>query len=219
MGAGVLPLRQRLSSGCVGGATNLHVRSKKKAILSCAALRDGSSSLYRERIMNREFTAQFIKMLTNLDQLLVKAAAHAESKKCDVNNFFGDRLIVDMLPLSKQVLICCESAKACVATASHSDNPSFADEPATMADLRGRIQATIDFLKGHLESDYSAFESGKYFPYWANGKWMDGKTCFYEYGLPNFYFHLTMTYALLRRAGVELGKGDYLGALAFHQPE
>ena len=169
--------------------------------------------------MNREFTAQFIKMLANLDRLLVKATAHAEAKGYDVDNFFGDRLIVDMFPLSKQVLICCESAKACVATASHSDNPGFADEPHTMADLRGRIQATIAFLTSKLDADYSEFESGKYAPYWAHGKWMDGKTCFYEYALPNFYFHLTMTYALLRRAGVELGKGDYLGALAFHQPD
>ena len=73
--------------------------------------------------MNRDIAAQFIKMLTNLDQCLAKAEAHAEAKKFNVDNFFNERLIVDMLPLSKQVLICCDSARAVVATASLSEPP------------------------------------------------------------------------------------------------
>lgn len=84
--------------------------------------------------MNRDITAQFIKMLTNLDHCLAKAEAHAAAKQFNVDNFFGDRLIVDMLPLSKQVLICCDSARAVVATASHSEQPAMGDDPKTMAD-------------------------------------------------------------------------------------
>ncbi|VEG98447.1 Uncharacterized protein conserved in bacteria [Aeromonas encheleia] len=167
----------------------------------------------RERTMNRDITAQFIKMLTNLDGCLAKAATHAEAKKFNVDNFFGERLIVDMLPLSKQVLICCDSARAVVATASHSEMPVMGDEPKTMADLRTHVEKTIAFLQSKLDADYGRFESGHYFPYWAGGKGMDGKTCVHEYGIPNFYFHLTMTYALLRQAGVDLGKKDYLGGL------
>lgn len=163
--------------------------------------------------MNRDIAAQFIKMLTNLDHCLAKAAEHAEAKKFNVDNFFGDRLIVDMLPFSKQVLICCDAARACVATASHSDVPVLGDDPKTMADLRAHVEKTIAYLQSKLDADFSQFESGRYAPHWAGGKAMDGHTCVHEYAIPNFYFHLTMVYALLRRAGVDLGKRDYLGAL------
>ncbi|MGL6375332.1 DUF1993 domain-containing protein [Aeromonas hydrophila] len=160
--------------------------------------------------MNRDIVAQFIKMLTNLDQCLAKAEAHAAAKKFNVENFFGDRLIVDMLPFSKQVLICCDSARA---TASLSEPPVLGDDPKTMADLRAHLAKTLTYLQSKLDADFSQYASGHYYPYWAGGKGMDGYTCVHEYGIPNFYFHLTMTYALLRKAGVELGKGDYLGAI------
>lgn len=163
--------------------------------------------------MNRDIVAQFIKMLTNLDQCLAKAEAHAAAKKFNVENFFGDRLIVDMLPLAKQVQICCDSARAVVATASLSEPPVLGDDPKTMADLRAHVAKTLTYLQSKLGADFSQYASGHYTPYWAGGKGMDGHTCVHEYGIPNFYFHLTMTYALLRKAGVELGKGDYLGAI------
>lgn len=163
--------------------------------------------------MNREIAAQFIKMLTNLDHCLAKAGAHAEAKQFNVENFFGERLIVDMLPLSVQVRICCDTARSVVATASLSEAPAKAEEPKTMADLHALIGQTIAYLQSKLDADFSQYASGKYFPYWAGGKGMDGQTCVHEYGIPNFYFHLTMTYALLRQAGVELGKKDYLGGL------
>ena len=163
--------------------------------------------------MNREIAAQFIKMLTNLDQCLAKVEAHAAAKKFNVENFFNERLIVDMLPLSKQVLICCDSARALVATASLSEPPVLGDDPKTMADLRAHVAKTIVYLQSKLEADFSQYASGHYYPYWAGGKGMDGHSCVHEYGIPNFYFHLTMTYALLRQAGVDLGKRDYLGGL------
>ncbi|MGY3895224.1 DUF1993 domain-containing protein [Aeromonas enterica] len=163
--------------------------------------------------MNRDIAAQFIKMLTNLDHCLTKAAAHAEAKQFNVENFFNERLIVDMLPFSKQVLICCDSARAVVATASHSELPAMGDDPKTMADLQAHIGKTIAFLQSRLDADFSQFASGQYFPYWAGGKSMDGHACVHEYGIPNFYFHLSMAYALLRQAGVDLGKRDYLGGL------
>ncbi|HAU4905093.1 TPA: DUF1993 domain-containing protein, partial [Aeromonas hydrophila] len=87
------------------------------------------------------------------------------------------------------------------------------DDPKTMADLRAHLAKTLTYLQSKLDADFSQYASGHYYPYWAGGKGMDGYTCVHEYGIPNFYFHLTMTYALLRKAGVELGKGDYLGAI------
>ena len=130
-----------------------------------------------------------------------------------MENFFNERLIVDMLPLAKQVLICCDSARAVVATASLSEPPVLGDDPKTMADLRAHVAKTIVYLQSKLEADFSQYASGHYYTYWAGGKGMDGHTCVHEYGIPNFYFHLTMTYALLRQAGVDLGKRDYLGGL------
>ena len=163
--------------------------------------------------MNRDIAAQFIKMLTNLDHCLAKAETHAEAKHFNVENFFGERLIVDMLPLSKQVLICCDAARACVATASLTEPPALGDDPKTMADLRAHVGKTLAYLEGMLEADFSRYQSGRYLPHWAGGKGMDGHTCVFEYAIPNFYFHLTMTYALLRKAGVDLGKRDYLGGI------
>ena len=162
--------------------------------------------------MNRDIAAQFIKMLTNLDLCLAKAAAHAEAKQFNVENFFGDRLIVDMLPLSKQVLICCDSARTCVATASHGEQPVMGDEPRTMADLRAHAAKTIAYLQSKLDADYSQYASARYVPHWAGGKVMDGHTCIHEYGIPNFYFHVTTAYNILRANGVEVGKTDFLGA-------
>ena len=163
--------------------------------------------------MNRDIAAQFIKMLTNLDQCLAKAEAHAEAKKFNVDNFFNERLIVDMLPLSKQVLICCDSARAVVATASLSEPPVLGMIPRPWRICAPTWPRPSPTCKASWRPDFSQYASGHYYPYWAGGKGMDGHSCVHEYGIPNFYFHLTMTYALLRQAGVDLGKRDYLGGL------
>ncbi len=114
--------------------------------------------------MNREIAAQFIKMLTNLDHCLAKAEAHATAKKFNVENFFNERLIVDMLPLAKQVLICCDSARAVVATASLSEPPVLGDDPKTMADLRAHVAKTLTYLQSKLDADFSQHASGHYTP-------------------------------------------------------
>lgn len=114
--------------------------------------------------MNREIAAQFIKMLTNLDHCLAKAEAHAAAKKFNVENFFNERLIVDMLPLAKQVLICCDSARAVVATASLSEPPVLGDDPKTMADLRAHVAKTLTYLQSKLDADFSQYASGHYTP-------------------------------------------------------
>lgn len=165
--------------------------------------------------MNQKIVAQMIKMLENLDGLLLKATQQADAKKFDVNNYLSERLIVDMLPLSKQIQITCDNAKLCVARLSHSEAPKFEDNEKTMPEFRERIKKTIDFLKTKIEADYSKFESAKFEPTWMNGQWMDGEDYFYQFAIPNFYFHMTTAYAILRKCGVEIGKSDYMGHLPF----
>lgn len=165
--------------------------------------------------MNKHIVLQFIKMLNNLDGLLVKATQHADAKKYDVNNLLNERLIVDMFPLSKQIQIACDNAKLATARMSFSEAPKFEDNEKTIAELRERIKKTTDWLKTKVEADFSNYKEAKYDPVWMKGKWLDGETYFNEYVLANFYFHVTTAYAILRKSGVELGKGDYLGALNF----
>lgn len=167
--------------------------------------------------MNKKFVEQYIKMLNNLDGLLVKAAAHADAHKFDVNNFVTDRLAIDMLPFSRQIQIACDTAKLAVASFSHSEAPKFEDNEKTMLELRERIKKTVDFLKSKVEADYSKYKEAKYAPKWAEGKWLDGESYFYEHAIPNFYFHVQTAYAILRSRGVSVGKGDYIGALNFQK--
>ena len=113
--------------------------------------------------MNRDIVAQFIKMLTNLDQCLAKAEAHAAAKKFNVENFYGDRLIVDMLPFSKQVLICCDSARAVVATASLSEPPVLGMTPRPWR-ICVPVAKTLTYLQSKLDADFSQYASGHYYP-------------------------------------------------------
>ena len=158
---------------------------------------------------------QFIKELENLDGLLAKATQHADAKKMDVNNFLTERLITDMLPFTKHIQSACDTAKMCVALLSHTEAPKFEDNEKTMPELRERIKKTVDFLKTKIEADYSKYQTAKYVPHWAGGAYLEGEAYFYEYAIPNFYFHMTTAYAILRKAGVQIGKGDFLGTIDF----
>ncbi len=168
--------------------------------------------------MNKQHVIEFIKMLNNLEAIMAKTAVHADTKKFDVNNFLSERLIADMLPFSKQVQIACDGAKFCAAYMSHTTPPKFEDNEKTWTELRARVVKTVDYLKTMVEADYSKFKEAKVAPSWAGGQWLNGEEYFYEMALPNFYFHMTTAYALLRKSGVEIGKGDFLGALNFKKP-
>ncbi len=168
--------------------------------------------------MNTEHVKQFIKMLNNLDGLMVKAAAYADQRKFDVNNFMTDRLAPNMLSFTSQVQMTCDAAKYCVAYMSETKAPTFEDVEKTWEQLRERISKTTEYLKTMVEADYSKFKTVKVAPVWAQGRWLNGDEQFYQLALPNFYFHMTACYMLLRKAGVELGKGDFLGSLDFKPP-
>ena len=155
----------------------------------------------------------FIRMLSNLQQWLDKAQAHAEARKFDPANFAGLRLAPDMLPLNRQVQIASDAAKACMARLAGVDVPSWDDKEVTLADLRARVQKTIDYVQSFNAAQIDGSE-GKQITIprrTSEPLVLDGESFLKHYALPNLYFHITTTYALLRQGGVEIGKADYLG--------
>ncbi len=153
-----------------------------------------------------------VHMLRNLDHFLNKAQAHAETKKFDPANLLGTRLAPDMLPLTRQVLIACDAAKNGVARLSGVEAPKFDDTESTIAELKARIQKTIDYLSSVPADKLDGTEDKDItFPIGKDAtRTMKGEAYLRHWMLPNFFFHTTTAYALLRHNGVELGKSDYL---------
>ncbi|MCQ4272844.1 DUF1993 domain-containing protein [Pseudomonas kuykendallii] len=156
----------------------------------------------------------FVRMFGNLSAILDKAAAFAEAKKIDPSVLVNARLAVDMLPLSKQVQIASDAAKGAGARLTGSDVPSFADTETTFPELQARIAKTVDFLKGLDAAQFDGSESKEIVLTLAKGEvTFKGDAYLLNFVLPNFYFHMTTAYAILRHNGLDLGKMDYLGAL------
>jgi len=155
----------------------------------------------------------FVRMFTNLLAWLDKAEAHAAARKFDSANYLGLRLAPDMLPFTRQIQIASDAAKACMARLAGVDAPSWEDKEASFADLRARVQKTIDYVKGFTPAQIDGSEARTIsVPRRAGDPLQfEGEVYLKHYALPNFYFHLTTAYALLRHAGVEVGKADYLG--------
>jgi uncharacterized protein len=155
----------------------------------------------------------FIRMLGNLQNWLDKAQAHAEARKFDPNNFIGLRLAPDMLPLNKQVQIASDMAKGCMGRLAGAELPKWDDNEATLAELRARAQKTIDYVKSFNAAQIDGSEGREITIPTRAGEPLkfDGETYLKHYALPNFYFHVTTAYALLRHGGVVIGKSDYLG--------
>jgi hypothetical protein len=152
-------------------------------------------------------------MLGNLLAWLDKAEAHAVARKFDPNNFLQLRLAPDMLPFARQIQIASDSAKGCVCRLSGTANPKWEDNEATLDDLRQRIRRTIELVRSVPAAQIDGSESREVTVPLRNRDPLkfDGETYLRHWALPNFYFHVTAAYALLRQAGVELGKSDYLG--------
>lgn len=151
--------------------------------------------------------------LKSLAAVLKKAEAHCEARKIKPDVLVGFRLFPDMLPLSSQVQLASDFAKGVGARLSATANPSYADEEKTFADLQTRIAKTIAFLE---TLDQKAFDGAATRMVKVRlsrdvEKDMTGAEYFNRYALPNFYFHMTTAYNILRHNGVELGKGDFLG--------
>ncbi len=154
----------------------------------------------------------FAHMLGNLDAWLARAQAHAEAKKFDPAVLGAARLAPDMLPLAKQVQIASDTAKFCVARLAGVDAPKFDDTETTLGELRERVRKTIAFVESVPAAKIDGSDAREVSVPRRDGPLvLQGQTYLERYATPNFYFHLAMTYALLRHNGVELGKADYLG--------
>ena len=152
--------------------------------------------------------------LTNLSAILDKAASHEEAKKVDPKVIPQARLIADMLPLSAQIQIACDTAKGAAARLAGVDAPKHADTEATLAELKARVAKTLDFIKTIKPEQLNGAESREIvlqFP--QTTLKFTGINYLTNFVLPNFFFHVTTAYALLRKNGVDLGKRDFLGPI------
>jgi hypothetical protein len=157
-------------------------------------------------------TEPFIHMLGNLSNILGKAAAHAEAKKIESGVLEGLRVTPDMFTLARQVMLTCDFAKNSCARLAGVEPPRFEDTEKTLAELQGRIAKTIDYLKTLTPAQMEGAEQRKItLPLRTRTLEMDGLPFIRKWTIPNFYFHLTTTYALLRGVGVDIGKQDFLG--------
>ena len=153
----------------------------------------------------------FVRNLQNLLTWLDKAQAHADARGFDAVNYLQLRLAPDMLPFIKQIQIASDTAKGCVARLAGVDIPKWDDNESTLEELRSRIRRTIDFVQGFDEVRLAGGDTREVLLTLRSGEVRFAGQRFLEHwALPNFYFHVTTAYALLRHAGVELGKADYL---------
>jgi uncharacterized protein len=154
----------------------------------------------------------FTLTLNNLAAILGKAADHAASKKVDPKVFPTARLIIDMLPLSSQIQIACDTAKGAAARLAGIEVPSHPDTETTLNELEGRVVKTLDFIKTIKPEQLQGAETREIVLQLPQSALkFTGVTYLTNFALPNFYFHATTAYVLLRKNGVDLGKRDFLG--------
>jgi uncharacterized protein len=155
----------------------------------------------------------FARMFGNTLAWLDKAQAHAQARKFDTANYLGLRLAPDMLPLTRQVQIATDGAKGCVARLAGLEVPKWDDTETTFDDLRARLQRAEDYVLTFTPQQIDGSEQREIVLPMRTAEPLrfTGENYLKNFVLPNLYFHSTTTYALLRQAGVDLGKKDFLG--------
>lgn len=172
----------------------------------------GSAQMYFEML------GQMKKVLGQLDKWLEAAGAHATAKSFDSSVFLGLRLAPDQFALARQVQVACDTAKLCASRLTGKEAPKHADTEQTLDELRARVQNVIAYLEGFTAADFAGADTRQVTqPRWE-GKFMLGADYFREHALPNFFFHTSHVYAILRHNGVPLGKKDFLGQLSLRTP-
>jgi uncharacterized protein len=156
----------------------------------------------------------FRQMLLALNDVLGKAEAHIEAKKVDPAVLLQTRLALDMFPLVRQVQIACDFANSVTARLASVAVPAYDDGEQTVAQLKARIARTVATLDSMNEAQFSGSESLEIVlrPGTPKEKKLTGRAYLLAYGLPQFFFHVTTAYNLLRHNGVEIGKKDYMGS-------
>jgi hypothetical protein len=155
----------------------------------------------------------FAKTLDNLEKWMDKAAEHAKDRSFDVDVLAQARLAPDQFAFVQQVQSGCDQAKYAAAYLAGKPPPSHPDTEKTFAELHERIRKCTAFLATVQEKDLAGAEERKVAPPWLGGGWLRGADYLVHVAVPNFFFHATMAYAILRHNGVKLGKMDYVGGL------
>jgi hypothetical protein len=156
----------------------------------------------------------FLKTLGNLSAILDKGAAFAEAKKIDPSVLLGYRLAPDMLNLTRQVQIASDHAKRATARLAGVEPPAYEDNEASFAELKARIDKTIAFINTLKPGQIDGSETREItLKVGGASKTLTGQTYFLHNALPNFFFHTTTAYAILRHCGVDIGKADFIGQI------
>jgi hypothetical protein len=154
----------------------------------------------------------FVQLLTAASNVLDKAAAHAEAKKIDPSVLLATRIFPDMFPLSRQIQIATDQAKGGAARLAGLEVPKYEDNEKTIDDLKARIAKTIAFVQSIDAAKIDGTEDKDLkIPLGPTERAFKGQAYLINFVLPNFYFHLTTAYNILRHCGVEIGKRDFLG--------
>lgn len=155
---------------------------------------------------------RFVNILGNLSNILDKTQAHIDAKKLSDASLTAFRLFPDMLPMTTQVQVACDTAKGVVARLAGVDIPAFEDNEQTIAELKARVAKTIAFIQTITPAQIDGTEDkdivtkrGEKETHYKGMQFLLG------HAIPNFYFHITTAYAILRHNGVEIGKRDFLG--------
>jgi len=165
-----------------------------------------------------EALGQMKKQLGQIGKWLDAAVAFAKSKSFEPDVFLGLRLAPDQFTFARQVQVACDTAKLAASRLSGKEAPKHEDNEKTIDELRARVAAVIAYLDGFSAKDFeNAATVVVTQPRWE-GKVMSGADYFREHAQPNFFFHLTTAYSILRHNGVSIGKRDFLGTLSLRVP-
>ena len=153
-----------------------------------------------------------IRMLENISKIMTKAVAEAKDKHIDLSSLLEARLAPDMHPFPRQIQIMSDAAKGAAARLAVVEAPSMPDTETNFPELQARISKTVDFLKSIKREQVEGAEDRTIVMKFPQGEIkFSGKDFLSNFALPNFYFHATTAYGLLRHKGIAIGKMDYLG--------
>ena len=155
--------------------------------------------------------SQFGRMLRNLDEWLRMGIAYADKKNFDPEVFAQARLAPDQYSLTRQVQSACDAAKYAAAYLSGQKAPSHPDTEKTLSELRARIQTCVSYLDSFSAAAFNGADERRVAPPWMGGNAVRGDQYLTRIAVPNFYFHVTTAYDILRHNGVDLGKRDFIG--------
>jgi hypothetical protein len=206
----------------LAGTAGACVRAKPGRIVCASSGERGASAAQFQNIQGRRsmtismYKASapiFVQFLTSLSAVLDKAAAHAEAKKIEPSVLLNTRLSPDMFPLVRQVRAATDHAVSACSRLAGVDGPQFANTEATIPELKERIDKTIAFIRGLNASQIDGTEDKAITFKFPSGATRDftGQSLLLNFCMPNFYFHATTAYDILRQCGIEVGKRDFMG--------